>query len=124
MKTEDLLILDLRKEENKEIIQKALRKIKPFANCEEDEVPLQRLEKFVAVMTKKYNFEVQWIMFVVLKNNTPFWRISLREGYPKYEWLGSVEAKDLYELMCKTCILIYSIIKSGRVGKREEKEKE
>lgn len=118
MKTEDLLNLDLRNEGSSEIIQKALHRIKPFADDEGD-VPLKKLEKFMAVMTKKYNFDMQWITLAVLKNNMPFWRISFREGNPRYGWLGSVEGKDLYELMCKTCILIYSLIKSGKVQKRE-----
>jgi virulence-associated protein VapD len=44
MKTMELLNLDCTKEENAEIIQKALKRIKQFSKCEDD-VELEKLEK-------------------------------------------------------------------------------
>lgn len=120
--TEQLLILDWKKEENRIKIQKALRKIKPFAKYVDQDVPLEMLEKFVCKMTMKYNIEIQWVNYVVIKNNVPFWSASVKQGGPDHEWLGSVDGICLYELMCKVCILFYVNIKKEKVKEREERE--
>ena len=60
MKTMELLNLDCTKEENAEIIQKALKRIKPFSKCEGD-VELEKLEKFIQKISVKYHIMIQWI---------------------------------------------------------------
>ena len=60
MKTIELLNLDCTKEENAEIIQKALKKIKPFSNIK-GKVDLELLEKYISKVTVKYHIMIQWI---------------------------------------------------------------
>ena len=51
MKTEDIINLDCRKEENKEIIQKVLRKIKPLSRYPDGcDIPFEAIEKAITVM--------------------------------------------------------------------------
>ena len=45
MKTEDILNLDYREKENKQIIQKALLNIKPLSKFSDEKIPLEALEK-------------------------------------------------------------------------------
>ena len=49
MKTEQILNLDFRKEENQGIIQKVLRKIKPLSKYSDEVVPIEAIEKLVRV---------------------------------------------------------------------------
>lgn len=55
MTTKQVLDLDCREEENREIIQKVLRQIKPLSNCLEEQVPFEKLEKCLYVLCKNYN---------------------------------------------------------------------
>ena len=55
--------LDYRVKENKESIQRALRKIKPLSNYSEDaEIPLEKVEKLVWKLSLKYKMRVRSIM--------------------------------------------------------------
>lgn len=122
MTTEQLLSLNCKSEENKEMLQRALRKIKPFAKYENEEVPLEILEKFIYKMTSKYNVDLQWITYSRLDNNEPYWSASLKKGSPNHNWIGTVYGISIYELLCKFCILMYSSIKKGDVEERKEEE--
>lgn len=119
MKTEDIMYIDYRKEENKEIIQKALRKIKAFSKFEEGtEVPLEELEKGVFYLASKYKLEPQWITmgFKACDKNI-LYSASLKTS-DTYKWLGSVYGKCLYELFAKLVIKMYSEIKVNKIEKR------
>ena len=60
MKTEDIINLDCRKEENKEIIQKVLRKIKPLSRYPDGcDIPFEAIEKAITVMCKKYCLRIK-----------------------------------------------------------------
>ena len=119
MKTEDILLLDLREKENEEIIRRVLCKIKPLKRYEDKEgpVPLESIEKVISAMVKKYNITVQYIMpSYVHKFN--FYSVSLM-GAKEFNHLGSVFGHTLYEAYAKTLIKMYSLVKQGVVEERE-----
>ena len=71
--------LDCRKEENKEIIQKVLRKIKPLSKYSVDEcIPISALEKAITVMTKKYNMHIREFVLDTQSNaKNGIWRVVI-----------------------------------------------
>ena len=79
MKTEQIMNLDCRKEENKEIIQKVLRKIKPLSKYSVDEcIPISALEKAITVMTKKYNMHIREFVLDTQSNaKNGIWRVVI-----------------------------------------------
>ena len=110
MKTEDILNLDYRVEENRELLTKVLRKIPPLA--EYDEIPLEALEKVIGSISRKYAIMIQYICPTYVKGNEPIYCVSLKIIYP-YRWLGNVYGCCLYEVMAKTAIRMYAEVRKG-----------
>ena len=81
--------LDCRKEENKEIIQKVLRKIKPLSKYSVGEcIPISALEKAITVMTKKYNMHIREFVLDIQSNLLSLYILQvyvflLYQEYPK-----------------------------------------
>ena len=128
MKTEQILNLDYRKEENKEIIQKVLRKIKPLSKySEEEQIPLEVIEKLIKVLCQKYEITPQWMSMAYHDSALAIYSVGVKTT-TKHEWLGNVYGMCLYETFAKLAIKIYSEIKSGKVGpkmmSKEEKQRE
>lgn len=128
MKTEQILNLDFRKEENREIIQKVLRKIKPLSKySDEEQIPLEAIEKLVRVLCQKYMITPQWMMMTYKAGIDNIYSISVKTT-TKHEWLGNVHGMCLYEVFAKLSIKMYSEIKSGRIEKasltKEEQQRE
>lgn len=123
MKTEDILSLDCRKEENKRIIQKALRKLKPFKRYEDDDddIPQEKVEKFMEVLQRKYEVQIQYIMPAVVPNEIMWWTLSIKRT-DNHSWLGSVYGHDMYETLCKAIIKMVSEIKVKDIPERKEKK--
>ena len=118
MSTDEIMDLDFREEKSKKIIQKCLRKIKPFAKySEEENVPQDMLEKFLCKMSIKYNVYPQYITPIFLKNEEIQYAICIKRTDTE-EWMGSIYSCCLYELMAKACIKVYSEIKSKDIPKR------
>lgn len=115
MKTEQILCLDFRKPENKAIIQKALRKIKPFSQLNEKPA-LEHLEKFLAIATSKYDILPQYLMYSPDDDRNLILRISLKTK-SSGKWVKTVSGCCLYEVYSKAVIFIYSEIKKGNIGK-------
>lgn len=121
MRVRDILQLDCREEENKEVIQKMLKKIKPFSKYEDEDVEISKIEKFIGVATKKYDLYVRDIMFasIVTDNNEILYNLHLyRES--DLQIICEIYGCELYELMAKTAIYIYALIKNEKVRKRDE----
>ena len=121
MRVRDILQLDCREEENKEVIQKMLKKIKPFSKYENEDVEISKIEKFIGVATKKYDLYVRDIMFasIVTDNNEILYNLHLyRES--DLQIICEIYGCELYELMAKTAIYIYALIKNEKVRKRDE----
>lgn len=129
MKTEDILNLDFRKEESKEIIQKVLRKIKPLSKYSDEcnDIPLEAIEKLIRVLYQKYEITPQWMMISLNEPENSFYSIAVKTT-TNHEWLGTVYGMCLYEVFAKLAIKMYSEIKQGNIMPRtktkEENERE
>lgn len=127
MTTEQILNLDYRKEENKQLIQKVLRKIKPLSKCSDEIVPLEMIEKVAKVLVCKYEIAPQWIMVSYREAVFGVYSISIKTT-TDHEWLGNVYGCCLYEVMAKLVIKMYSDIKVKNIPERspskEEKQRE
>ena len=79
MKTEQILNLDYRKKENKEIIQKVLRKIKPLSKySDEVDVPIEAIEKLIHVLVQKYEILPQWMNMTYFEPIISIYSISIK----------------------------------------------
>lgn len=128
MKTEQILNLDYRKKENQEIIQKVLRKIKPFSKySDKSNVPIEAIEKLIRVLCQKYEIAPQWMTMSYFEPTLGIYSIGIKTT-TEHEWLGTVYGMCLYEVFAKLAIKMYSEVKSGkipvRVATKEEKERE
>lgn len=123
MKTEDILNLDYRKEENQEIIQKVLKKIKPLSRYTDVEVPLEMIEKFIGAMCKKYEVTPQWMRMTYEEPMMSIYSIGVKTT-DDHKWLGDVYGMCLYEAFAKLAIKIYSEIKKGNVRVKTKTKEE
>jgi hypothetical protein len=128
MKTEQILNLDYRKEESKEIIQKVLRKIKPLSKfSDEEQIPLEAVEKLVRVLSQKYMITPQWMNISLRDGVSSIYSIGVKTT-TDHKWLGNVYGMCLYEVFAKLAIKMYSEIKSGNIEpallSKEEKQRE
>jgi hypothetical protein len=130
--TEQVLNFDYRKEENKKIMQKVLRQIKPLSKfSEEDEqISMELLEKTISVLVNKYEITPQWVSmnFRGLQKGVPATYSCGVKTSDTHEWLGTVYGSSLYELFVKLTIKMYSEVRSGNIPERnmtkEEKQRE
>lgn len=109
MKTEQILNLDCRKEENKQIIQKVLKQIKPLSKYS-DEIPLWAIEKAIATMSKKYFMRIREIVPDIKANEQKLlWRATIinETNLEMYNVYGI----EFYEVMAKCVIVMYSMVK-------------
>jgi hypothetical protein len=128
MKTEQILNLDYRKEESQEIIQQALRKIKPLSKYpDESNIPIEAIEKLIRVLVQKYEITPQWMTMSFFESTLGIYSISVKTT-TGHEWLGTVYGMCLYEVFAKLAIKMYSEVKSGKIpvktATKEEKERE
>ena len=111
MKTEDILNLDYRKEENQEAIQRVLRKIKPLSKFSEDEnIPFEKLEKLIGLYQNKYAIKIQYI--IPNYEGSIIYSASLLRS-DNFKWIGNVYGMCMYELFAKIAIKMYTEIKKG-----------
>ena len=125
MKTEDILNLDYRKEENQESIQRVLRKIKPLSKFSDDEnIPFEKLEKLIGLYQNKYAIKIQYI--IPNYEGSIIYSASLLRS-DNFKWIGNVYGMCMYELFAKIAIKMYTEIKKGipeRSKSDNEKERE
>lgn len=109
MKTEQILQLDCRQEENREIVQKVLRKIKPLAKCPEgQDVPFEMLERCLKVICEKYNlFCRELYPDVQAGEKNIVWRSTMID-LKDLKTIGVAYGCTLYEVLAKTVILVYA----------------
>ena len=110
MTTQQILNLDLRDEENKKIIQKVLKKIKPLSKCSDENVSLEKIEKTIMVMCKKYDFN----FIIYVDKNAAEKALIYRVEIINNKLLKKVERVygiTIYEALSKAAIKIYSEIK-------------
>lgn len=117
MKTDEILDLDYRIEENRELIARVLKKIPPLADY--DEIPLEALEKVIGSITRKYTIMIQYICPTYVKGDGTIYCVSLKLIDP-YQWLGNVYGCCLYEVIAKTAIKMYTEVRKGTLKLRSE----
>ena len=122
MKTEEILNLDYREKENKEIIQKVLRKIKPLSKYSDEIVPLEEIEKLIRVLHQKYEIEPQW-MTISYEPIIGIYSISIKTT-TDHRRIGTVYGMCLYEVFSKLAIKMYSEVKLGNVPEKTTAEEE
>lgn len=117
MKTSDILLLDLRKEENKKKVNKFLLKIKFIGKAMEGTsnrlVPIEVLEDFLKEIKKRYGYGFQMIYSYYEDDIFRFYHVGIVNG--KSEWIGNVEGVTMWELFAKGTIKIYADIKRNEV---------
>lgn len=121
MTTNQILNLDYREEENKEIIQKVLRQIKPLSRfSEEKEIPIEALEKAITVICKKYNIRIRDISPDIWSADKKIiWRACIISD-KDLKTRGNIYGISMYEVLAKSAIKLYSEIKLGIATVRED----
>ena len=117
MTTNQVLQLDCREEENKKIIQKVLKQIKPLSKySEEEEIPFWAIEKAITVMSKKYNVRVRDFSPDIWANkNETIWRgVVINDTDLTTICVYGI---TLYEVFAKVAIQMYSMVRKG-IGTR------
>lgn len=115
MTTHDILQLDCRTDKNKEIIQRVLRKIKPLANCSEEQVPLHKIERCMQILCKKHDYVVTLYADPSSNDKSIIWRCAVIQ-YGRSVTSGvNVYGCSVYEAIAKATVLMYS--HSRRVNK-------
>ena len=127
MTTEQLLDMKCDSDRNRQIINKALWKIKPVQKLgiqkgctlkiEELEYIINGLEKKYDIMIQSinpyYDMETKEMIFYICSIQM----IVLDEQHKTREWLGNTYGKTLWELYAKTIIFIVQKIKDQKEGK-------
>ena len=104
-KLKQILDTDFRTNEGKQVIQDTLHKIKPLTKCEGD-IPLQKIEKLISLLSRKYNVGVQQINLSTIPNNVDVYKATLCT-FNSFEQIGVVYGCCVYELYAKIAILLY-----------------
>ena len=113
MTTNQVLQLDCRKEENKKVIQKVLKQIKPLSKySDEEEIPFWAIEKAITVMSKKYNMRVrEFVPEVWANKNETIWRATVIDESNLS--ITNVYGISLYEVFAKVAVQMYSMVRKG-----------
>lgn len=108
MNTNQILNLDCRINENKEIIQKVLRQIKPFAKCKEDIVPIEKIEKCIFVLCRNYNILPRGILADEFSSDDGIvWKFEFVNAV-NLERIGICYGISFYEVLAKSVIMLFS----------------
>lgn len=121
--TEQILNLDYRKEENKQLIQKVLRKLKPLSKCSDEMIPLEMIEKVAKVLVCKYEITPQWMTMSYRDAILGVYSVGVKTT-TDHKWLGNVYGCCLYEVMAKLVIKMYSDIKTQNIPVRSLSKEE
>lgn len=119
MKTSDILELDYREKENKQIIQKALLKIKPLSKfSDEKQVPLESLEKLLHLICSKYKV---WVRCIVqdprASEDGDIWRCEIVDE-DNLDTIKKIYGICMYELFAKIVIFLWSENKNEKLKRR------
>ena len=115
MKTDEILNVDYRKEESKEIIQKVLRKIKPLSKySDENDIPIEAIEKLIHVLVQKYEITPQWMTMSYFETILGIYSIGVKTT-AEHAWLGTVYGMCMYEVFANLAIKMYCEVKSGKI---------
>lgn len=118
MKTEDILNLDYREKENKQIIQKALLNIKPLSKFSDEKVPIEALEKLLHMICNKYKVWLRNISCDSLASDDGnIWRCEIIDE-SNLTTMKRLYGICLYELIAKIVIFLWSENKKEKLKRR------
>jgi hypothetical protein len=119
MTTQELLDLDYNNEESKKLIQKALRKIKPFKDFDENkEVPLLLLETLVGKYERKYCLMINYITPTFIPGERNIYCATIKRT-DTMQYLENVYGTSLYELFAKLCIKFFYEVNKNDVPEQD-----
>lgn len=116
MTIKEIINLDCREEENKELIQRALRKIKPLSNYSEDEeIPSEKIEKLIWKMSLKYKMRIRSIMTDIWSNDKSIiWNVYIVNEEDLSDFHVCIYGITMYEVLAKVALFMYSKRKERR----------
>ena len=107
MKVKDILKSDMQTDYGNQIIQKALRKVKPFAKYPlDEEIEMAKLEKAVLIYCSKYNFSLSFNYF----NKVNRYHAYIHSEKDQKVINAVYSNNSIYELYCKLVIAMYDIV--------------
>ena len=114
MKVKEILNLNYSNPQDKNIMQKKLRGIKPFRNIPVNvEIPLESLERYISLVQRKYALQVDYICPVFIPEELNLYSVTVRNTCTN-EYLTYIYGKTIYEVFVKVSILYYALTKSGK----------
>ena len=123
-KIEHILNLDYSDPQDRQAIDKTLRRIKDFKKYSMDvQIPLDKLEKLVFMLVNKYEITPQCINIIYDASIKCLYSVSVKTTY-NHVWLGRVHAMSIYELFVELCIKLEAEIKSKNIPVRQPTEEE
>lgn len=119
MTTKELLNLDYREEKNKQMIQKALLRIKPLSKfSDENNVPFYAIEKLIHMICSKYKV---WIKDITLDSQSgddfDISRCNIIDE-SNLDTIDVVFGICMYELFAKMAIVLWSELKKENLKRR------
>lgn len=98
-------LLNSKYEDDEEIFQNALKKIKPFKKVNGN-IPIELLEKLIFKYEMKYAVMIDYICPIFMFDAEPMYSVKIRETETR-ESLPSVYGTSIYEVLSKVCLTYY-----------------
>lgn len=112
MTTQEILNKDF--SNDKETLQKVLRKVKPLSKVED--ITLEKLEKMLFKMQRRYDIEILWMLMSGFASDKGFvYTIDIRNKFK----VKSVFGATIYEVLGKAIISVWSDIRKGEIQERK-----
>lgn len=106
MKTQDLL--NKKYDDDKNLFQKCLHKIKPFKSVDGN-VSLEMMEKYISLVQRKYALQIDYICPTFIPGEENLYSVTVRDTNRK-EYLSYIYGASIYEVYVKVCILYFAVL--------------
>ena len=114
MKVKEILNMDYSNPQDKDIMQKKLRGIKPFREIPVNvEIPLEKLEKYVGLVQRKYALQIDYICPTYVPEESNIYSATIRNTASN-EYYTYIYGRTIYEVFVKISILYYALTKDGK----------
>lgn len=119
MKADKVILVDYRTEIGKEKVQEALLKIKPLSKYDnEEKVPLEKIEKLLFQIQKKYKAGMA-IICVSGKANDESLVYTGGIADDEGKVICAIHGIEVYELLAKTAIKLWDLKQEGKIERRK-----